>query len=283
MRLAVLSDIHGNLPALEAVLAGAGQVDGFVIAGDLTGAGPFQVETIQRLRALPAWIIRGNSDSYMLRLADGDAPSGWRTSQQWAPARWAFRHLDAGTLAFLRSLPEQRTVKLPGAAALRVVHGSPRDPCEQLDPQGNPDAFDVALAEIDQTVLVCGHTHIPWVATRGERLALNPGAVSASLNGDPRAQYALLTWDGGRWQAELRAVAYDLALVRAAFQQSGLLAEGGALARAFLCAIESGQDIALELLHHAERLASADKMVSEGIFADSLWERAVATFPWPDE
>jgi len=95
MRLAVLADVHGNLPALEAVLDDVHRhtVDGFIVAGDLIAA-PHANETIRLLRSLGSWMIRGNSDDNLLRYNAGDAPEAWRTSRQFGLLRFAHRHLD---------------------------------------------------------------------------------------------------------------------------------------------------------------------------------------------
>lgn len=191
MRLAVLSDIHGHLPALEAVLADVQQyeVDGFIIAGDLTG-GPQTMETLHLLRSPNTWIIRGNSDINMLRYAANDVPDTWHSSQQYALLRWGYQHLNEEALEFIRALPEQRVVQINGADSIRIVHGSPRDPYEGINPDPDPYLLDLALAQTTEPVLVCGHDHVPWKRERDGRLVLNPGAVCGSLNGDIRAQYA---------------------------------------------------------------------------------------------
>ena len=112
-RLALLSDVHGNLPALEAVLEDIRQhgVDGIIVAGDSTG-GPQQGEVIDRLRATTEWIIRGNNEDYLLAYQSGEAPEAWWTSKQWAMMRWSYQQLDSETLGFIASLPSQRVVEL---------------------------------------------------------------------------------------------------------------------------------------------------------------------------
>jgi putative phosphoesterase len=281
MRLAVLSDVHGNLPALEAVLRDVERhrVDGVIVAGDFIG-GPQPVETIRMLRALDGWMIRGNSDANVLRYGAGEAPAAWHTSRQWALMRWACRHLDEETFAFLASLPEQRVVEIPRTAPIRVVHGSPRHPAEGICPDLDPAAPEAALAQVDEPVLVCGHTHRPWKWGRDGRLALNPGAVCGPLDGTLDAQYALLVWQDGRWEAEHRAVGYDLARIRAAFRESGLLEEGGALARSFLVSIETGRNGADDFLAHAYALAAEAGFERCEVVPDAIWERAAATFEW---
>jgi putative phosphoesterase len=281
MRLAVMSDIHGNLPALEAVLEDLQPhaPDGIIVAGDLVG-GPQPNEVIRTLRALGSRMIRGNSDANLLRYGTGNAPDKWHTSPQFALLRWTHRHVDAKTFDFIQSLPEQRVVELPGTAAIRVVHGSPRDPCEYIFPDRDPHVLDLALSQTSEPVLVCGHTHVPWKVERGGRLALNPGSVCGPLNGEIYPQYALLTWRDGRWHAEHHAVPYDLERIRSAFRESGLLEQGGALARAFLLCIETGQNVFDDFFAHAHTLAAKAGFKDYDVFPNTIWRQAAATFDW---
>jgi len=249
MRLAVLADIHANLPALEAVLADLPRhgVEGLLIAGDLI-AGPHPNESVSLLRQWPGWMILGNNEGYLLRMAAGDAPAAWLTSRQWA---------------------------------LMMVHGSPRHPSEEIFPDRDPALLDLALDLVPEPVLICAHTHLPWEAARDGRLAFNPGSVGAPLNGDVRAQYALLTGRAGRWQVEHRAVPYDLERIQVDFQRSGLLEQCGGLARAFLQGILTARNIPMDFLHHAYRLASQAGYPDDDIVPDAIYEQATLTFNWP--
>ena len=127
MRLAILADIHADLPALEAVLADVSRhgVDGIVVAGDLLVGGPQPAEVLRLLRSLGAWLIRGNAEDYLTSFDSGAAPAGWRTARQWAAVRWSHRRLGREELDLVACLPAERTIALPGAAPLRVVHGAP--------------------------------------------------------------------------------------------------------------------------------------------------------------
>lgn len=299
-RLAVLADVHGNLPALEAVVRDMEEqdADGIIAAGDYLTSGPYPTETVRMLRAVDAHMIRGNAEGYFLRFHAGEAPEAWTSSYQWAAMRWSYEQLDSQTLDFVADLPEQRVVAINGAAPIRVVHGSPRSPSERLYPEQDPVALawfreadllppdrdrrrlEQALERIDEPVLVCGHTHIPWVQNHGDRLALNPGAVSLSFDGDAGAHYALLTWDGERWQVEQRRVPYDLDRVRQGFRASGLLNRGGAFARAMLLTVETAQNVIGHLFSHIDRLAIEAGLEGWVVVPDALWARAVATFDW---
>jgi predicted phosphodiesterase len=295
MRLAILADIHGNLPALEAVLADARAqgVDGYIVAGDLVLGAPFPLETLDRLRALDAWIIQGNGEIYFTRYAAGVAPAAWGTSAQWGPFQWTYARLNRDALDYLAALPEQVTVAVPGAAPVCVVHGSPGAVAVGIVPDDpatarkfaqarstNNIGVEDALAKIAEPVLVCGHTHIAWEYRNDGRLAFNPGSVGAPIDGVVGAEYALLTWDGGRWTAELRVVDYDVDALLAAYRDRGMLAKGGAMVRALMRGAETGQNYPWFLVLHAFDLAAQAGIEHEGAVPDDIWERAAATVEW---
>lgn len=281
MRLAVLADIHANLPALEAVLADARPYDPdrFVVAGDLVG-GPRPMGTVRLLRALDSWMIRGNTDSAVVRFGHGQGPSAWGAALQYALLRWGVGQLDQATLHFLASLPEQRVISLPGTDAIRLVHGSPRHPAESIYPNRDPTVIDEALGQISEPVLICGHTHEPWVRRRGDRLALNPGSVGGPLNGHIGAQYALLTWRHDTWSVEQRAISYDMDRIGADFEESGLLTEGGPLALAALLGVQTGQNVMQSFLSHARGIATRTGFAPGFVIPDEAWLRAAETFDW---
>ena len=296
LRLAILADVHGNLPALEAVLADACAqgVDGFVVAGDLLVGGPFPVETLDRLRTLDAWIIRGNTETYFTRYDTGTAPVSWQTCAQWAALRWSYTRLDRDALDYLAALPDRLEVALPGASSICVVHGSPRALTESIIPDAAPDvtrkfaqarimtpiSAQSALVQIAEPALVCGHTHIAWEYRNDGRLALNPGAVGGPIDGVVGAEYALLTWHGGRWTADLRVVDYDVDALLAAYRERGMLAAGGAMVRALMRNAETGQNYPWYLVLHAYDLAEQAGVEHDGVVPDEIWERAAATLEW---
>jgi predicted phosphodiesterase len=310
MRLAILADIHSNLPALEAVLENAERtgIDGVLVAGDHLTGGPCPVGTIRALRALDAHMIRGNTDDRLLAYHAGGVPDVWRTSEQWAGLRWLHGCLDEEALSWLASLPEQCVVApqdtVPARATrvratrIRVVHGTPwsttkhlapdRDPLSLqlfdragIVPAGrDPDRLGATLARVNEPVLVCGHSHIPWAQRENGRLALNPGSVGAPINGDVRAQYALLTWQGSRWEVEHRAVPYDLERARRAYREGGLLAEAGPVARAFLLNVETGLAVFGLFVQHVRALAAQAGVKRHPVVPAEVWERAIKTFDW---
>ncbi len=280
MRVAVLADIHGNVLALDAVLADVERqsVDAVVVLGDLADRGPFPHKVIERVQAAAHVVLLGNTDEMFLQMDRRDVPEAWVEAEQYAPVRWTYARLTQADLAFLGSLPEQHTLDVPGLPPVRFVHGSPRSNKEPVYPDRNPHAADM-LRMIDEDVLALAHTHIAWQAHAGRKLAFNPGSVGQPFGGDPRAQYALLTGRRGRWEVEQRAVDYDRAALDEAFRASGLLAEGGAFARAARAAMMTGRDELWPFLRHAFRVAGEEARHYKAL-PDDVWRRAAETYDW---
>jgi diadenosine tetraphosphatase ApaH/serine/threonine PP2A family protein phosphatase len=221
MRTLVLSDIHANLSALEAVLAdAAGRWERVWFLGDLVGYGPDPNECAERLRGLdPAVALSGNHDWAVLDKLDTE---DFNTDARKA-VRWTRRALTGDNLNYLDTLPPMR-VEPP----FTLVHASPRHPIWEyiLDLPTALENFD----HFDTPRCLVGHSHIPalfaldeqtaeltfYLVSDGEvidlsrgRLILNPGSVGQPRDGDPRASYALLNDEALTW--ELRRVAYDIA------------------------------------------------------------------------
>lgn len=225
MRIAIISDIHGNLPALEAVLCDLVQVrpDRVYVNGDVVNRGPQSKECLDRVRALGWPVVFGNHEEYVLKCRLGAPGEDW-TSPFWLPVRHlAEDELTADDIAFLKTLPRSRLIALPGLPAIRLVHGSLRALNEGLGFWMTDDELLAAVASAPEPVVIGAHTHRTYQRQVSGRWVLNSGAVGAPYNGDPAAQYLLLTGRDGAWQAMFRAVPYDRAPVYAAWARSGFL------------------------------------------------------------
>ncbi len=221
MRTLVISDIHANLIALDAVLEAAdGRWDRLWFLGDLVGYGPNPNECVERLRALePAAALSGNHDWAVLRKLDTEEFN----DDARRAVNWTRKALTAENLDYLAGLPPLRE-----AYPFTLAHGSPRHPVWEyiLD---LPTAME-NFAYFGTPICLVGHSHIPalfllneeaaelefylvgdgdMVDMRGGRLILNPGSVGQPRDGDPRAAYALLDDEAMVW--ELHRVPYDIA------------------------------------------------------------------------
>jgi putative phosphoesterase len=280
-RFAVLADIHANLPALEAVLADirTQDVNGIIVAGDLIGICPFPCEVVDRLRSQHCHMVLGNAETDMLRRYAGKEPPEWHSLKQMAPARFWYNLLDSQTLQFLATLSEQIIITVPGTASIRVVHGSPKGIRDGIYPAVDPPSVDVALSLIDETVLICGHTHEQFVEQRQDRMVMNPGAVT-NASGDIRTQYAILYWEKTQWYVQHRAVTYDTRLVRKGFEERGLLTEGGVIARVMLLSIEHETNVGREFMNHAWNIAKKRGYTASRFLSDSVLDEAETSFDW---
>lgn len=195
----MLYDIHGNLPALEAVLEDAARAGAqrYLLGGDYALFGAWPVETLQRLEELPgATWIRGNGERWCN--APAEAPPAAPVQ---AAARWCAEQLGAATVARLAALPAAAVVD-----GVRYCHASPLSDVVGLLPEPAPGE-EALLQEVREPRLVVGHTHLPLRRTTAQGLEIvNPGSVGMPFDGDARAAYALVGDDGA---VELRRVPYD--------------------------------------------------------------------------
>jgi len=199
--LAVLYDIHGNLPALEAVLddARGAHVDGFVLGGDYTAFGAWPIETLARLDELePATWIRGNWDRWLSTEA-ADMPADPTVQGAADHARSA---LDGAVLARLGALPAKFTFD-----DILFCHASPGSDVEGFSAGEEDLEADARLMDgVTEELVVCGHTHVQYDRHADGLRLVNPGSVGLPLDGDARAAYALIASPD---DIELRRVAYD--------------------------------------------------------------------------
>jgi len=230
MKVAVISDVHSNLVALEAVLARLGSVDAVWHLGDAVGYGPEPQAVVDRLRGAGTVWVRGNHD---------DAAGGGDSIELFNPdgyeaMLWTRAHIDAATREYLAALPEREG---PKGLRFTLVHGSPKDPIwEYLH---SAAAATRNMAAYDTTFCLVGHTHVPAAfrqsggsmkplpvksgtrLTLGDkRLILNPGSVGQPRDGDARAGYMVIDTDSGHviWHR----VAYDFVATQIAMADAGL-------------------------------------------------------------
>jgi putative phosphoesterase len=212
-RVAVLGDVHGNAPALAAVLDEVRRedVDLVVWTGDLSW-GPEPTATLDLVRSLelPSRFVRGNSERYLLELADG------AVEEPPERERWMLAAHTADDLALLRTYEHAHSIEVDGLGAVYFTHGSPRSDEELLTAVTPEPRLRDATREISERVLVSGHTHAQYDRVAGLR-ALNPGSVGLPYEGRPGAYWALLGPD-----VELRRTEYDVRDAVARLRASGI-------------------------------------------------------------
>jgi predicted phosphodiesterase len=271
MRIAVLADIHGNLPALEAVSLAIErlQPDYVVVDGDLINPIPFSGDVLNCVRCTDWAVVRGNHEFYFLDFGTARAVPGSDDPERWGCLHWLMSQISIDQARYLAALPDERTLYFPGTQPIRVSHGVPgrnrvgfyqEMPAEKIVPE---------IREIAERTIISAHTHVqvdrhlslldtvdPFAdphdennryfdgfAADGATLAahwhlINPGSVGLPLNADPRAQFALLESvpeedEPGGWRVTHHRIEYDRRPALDAFHSSGLLKVGGVVAHLF--------------------------------------------------
>jgi len=212
-RVAVITDIHGNLPALEASLAHIEElgIERIYCGGDLVGYGPHpnEVCALVEERAIPT--IYGNYDFAIARdLEDCGCAYVTRHDRQLGQESvdWTLAHTDQRSKEFMRELPFDLHFDV-GPSSVHLVHGSPRKVNEYLF-EDKPASLYERIAKAEETsTLVFGHTHKPWMREHGGVLFVNCGSVGKPKDGDPRAAFAVLSPGEGSVEVSIERVAYD--------------------------------------------------------------------------
>jgi putative phosphoesterase len=213
MRLGVISDIHANRIALDAVLDDMPTVDRLVCAGDVVGYNSWPVDCVAAVRERSIPTVMGNHDRAVAR------DTGFRfNAMAAAGVDYARERLDEDALSWLADLPDARVV---ADGRVKLVHGHPADP----DRYTYPEEFSASMLD-GEDLLVTGHTHVQGHRVFDEGVVMNPGSVGQPRDGDPRAGYAVVdlkTGSGGdAVTVEERRVEYDVDAVVAAVQEAGL-------------------------------------------------------------
>ncbi len=220
MRIAALYDIHGNLPALNAVLAEleAVQPDLIVLGGDIV-SGPMPKQTLERLGQLGNKVsaLRGNGDREVVTAFD-DLPLARSVPEEVREVtRWVAQQLEQSQRDFLAQLPEHRTLPVEGLGDVLFCHATPRNDEEIFTPITPQEQLNTLFAGIEQNVVICGHTHMQFERHVGSVHILNAGSVGMPYADAPGAYWSLLGPEG----IEFRRTVYDGEKAAQAVRESG--------------------------------------------------------------
>lgn len=262
-RVAILADIHGNVPALQAVLDDIERQrpDEVLVGGDLVGRGPEGSRVVSMIRARGWETIKGNHEDYLLAFRRGDIPESWRHSEAWSASRWMAAELTVDDIAFIDALPVSlRSRLLPH---VRLVHGTPRSNNEGIGPWTSGPSMCGHLASIAEPVLICAHTHRPLERRFEDGQVVNVGSVGLPFNRDPRAQYVIVEGRQDCVEVEFRQVEYDRAEILSIYESSGFMAAGGVTSQLLRLEIEAAAPYLVPFLSwtSAEGVAQAPEAI----------------------
>lgn len=280
MRLAVLGDIHANHKALEAVLARiyAEEYDGLVFVGDYVTDCPYPWKTVEILRNIPQryriWFIRGNREDYIIEY--GKNLRGWEYGSKSGALLYTFEELTAEDIKWFAGMPVSMRIETGGCPAFIACHGSPESNrylfhAETLEAER-------VIKEMDCGLMVCGHSHTPYIFRRGNKMIVNGGALGMPQNGQTNAQFAKLEYNG-EWRAEIVSVEYDIESEVAEFHESGLLRKSGVWGRGIIATIRNGVNYTVNCLYEVQRLAAERGLP---VTDEKLWNEAAENIRMPD-
>ena len=229
-RFIVMSDVHGNVVALEAIRKAlrAEKPDFVAIAGDLVLSGPDPAATVDLLRQMEsegAAIVGGNTD---IAVADFDYAAAFPSMIDGVPeaiqaaAEWAHDALGDDRVAWLRRLPSERRLRADDGTMLLVCHASPGSQTAGFDQALEASIVTERVSRTDARVIGCGHTHLPEIRDLGWKLIVNDGSAGYVFDGEPTASWARIDVADGEIKAEIKRTEFDVLAVANAISARGL-------------------------------------------------------------
>ncbi|WP_252311840.1 metallophosphoesterase [Sinobaca sp. H24] len=212
MKIAVLSDVHGNARALKSVLRVLAEqkIDKMYIIGDLSFRGPEPKNALETIRSTPAKVLKGNADEWITRgIKKGEVPDkalGLMNQER----DWALERLTEEDLAYLEKLPTSFLDELEDGIVMHAFHAVPSSLFEVVPADADDEEMLKKLASAEEAdIYIYGHIHTPFVRKIGAKTIINTGSIGLPFDGDPRPSFALIRIENGQIDAAIERVEYD--------------------------------------------------------------------------
>lgn len=243
MKIAVLSDIHANYPALLEVSDHIERwnPDFVYVAGDIVNRGPCPAECLNFIndkKKTEGWeVVRGNHEDYIIFHHRPNAPRKGRLFELYQSGYWTYQQLNCD-VSLLETLPFQIKKTYPVAGEFRVTHASMLGNQKGIYNFTSDNDLRVKIHP-PPAILCVGHTHRPLIRQLDHTLIVNVGSVGLPFDGDQRTTYAQITWRNKNWNAEIIRLPYDRRKAEKDYSDSGFLSEGGPLVDLILLELRS--------------------------------------------
>lgn len=255
MKIAVFSDIHANLAALEAVIEdiNSWQPDQVIMAGDLVNRGPRPAECLalfQEWQRTNGWLaIRGNHEDYVIKQSEEAGQDFGPAFEVHRASYWTYTRLGRN-VSVLKGMPFQVSLPGPDGREIRFVHASMVHNRDGIYPETNSRELKIKIGLPDQTnngtgpsLFAVGHTHRPLIRRLNGTLVVNAGSAGLPFDGDPRPSYARIWWEDYTWQARIIRVEYDHLRAQQDFFDSGYMDQAGPLTRLVLIELKEAHSM----------------------------------------
>jgi len=256
MKIAVLSDIHGNYPALEKVVdhIEGWKPDMVFVAGDIVNRGPRSADCLSAITAKQQkedWIvIRGNHEDYVINRSDAGHPANGSLYDLHQPIYYVYQQLN-NDVSLLRSLPDEFHFFTPEHGEVRMRHASMRNNRDGIYPETEEIELKIQIAPAPK-VFITGHTHRPFVRVIDDTLIVNAGSVGLPFDGDFRTGYAQITHNSNGWSGEIVRLEYNITQAERDFHDTGYIDGAGPIASIVLLELKSALS---QLYHWSERFS----------------------------
>ena len=232
IRIAVLADIHGNLPAFEAALKHVSQqkVDQVILAGDIVNGSPDSKACWTLDLSLDCPILRGNHERYVARFGTSKASPLW-SMEQFAPLQWTVEQLSEQDRQCMEQLP--LNLRLPEAPNLFIVHATERDDHDTIASHTPVQVLHEMFPTAQERYIIRAHNHCGQVRVWEKGFIVTSGSVGLPLDGNPTAQYLLIDQEKNGWNIQHQSVPYPLDATISRFHDTGYLAAVGPMGRLF--------------------------------------------------
>ena len=262
MKIAVLSDIHGNHIALERCLHEVflRGIERFIFLGDYLGDFAYPQKTMRILYDLAekydCEFIRGNKEEYWINYRENGA-CGWKKQDSITGCMfYNYHELTEKDFSFYENLPNVKKLEFENLPSITICHGSPRRTKEKMLP-GNEETLDI-LESSDTDLILCGHTHVPDVIVYKGKRAVNPGTVGVALNGEKKAPFLILHGENGVWKEEFVSLDYDMETTIQELHESGLYENAPSWCRITEHLLRSGKGSHGAVLERAMKLCAEE-------------------------
>lgn len=258
MKLALLSDIHGNYVALEECLnyINNNHFDGVAFLGDYITDCPYPQKTIQlvkqTIKKYKTWCIRGNRDNSMIN--HKNHPDEWCYNSQSGNLLSTYAELQADDLLFFENMPIRDIVHPTNCKPFVICHGSPDNIREMLLP--DEERSKEWLCKIETDYLFCGHTHNPFIYHYNGKKLVNCGSVGVPINGQTNTQFTQIEFINGEWEINLVSLPYDIDKMLEDFKTSGIYKKYHWWAKSVAKCLQTGIDYPLYVLNRANEIAN---------------------------
>ncbi|MBB6480452.1 metallophosphoesterase family protein [Spirochaeta isovalerica] len=276
--IAVMADIHGNLPAFLAIKEDLQKrgIERVIVAGDMISDCPDSDEVLTQVRLSDWIVIKGNREQYFIDHCAG-LLDHWTHARQMSALMWTFDKLSRKNRAYIRTLADQKSIEIDGLS-IRITHGSPDSLSELLYPDKEKERFGEVMDSIEEKLLICGHSHNQWFVEGKGKWALNPGSAGVHFNKGEGAQYALLRISRERPSAELISVPYSLKDLEKRFHESGLYRASPHWSRSIIESLKEGENLSLLMIDYALNLMEKEGIKDALTIPDHIWDRAGEEF-----